>query len=98
MSAPGYASGYWGWRTVFLAVGFFLVSFILEMIGRIWEHGGWLEYFTILSQFHPQEFTLLPEKTGWPLVRANLILLGIGLAAYLAAGVIFWRRDVPMSR
>lgn len=86
------------WRTVFLAVGFFLVSFILEMIGRIWERGGWLEYFTFLSQFHPQEFTLLPEKAGWPLVRANLILLGIGLAAYLAAALIFWRRDVPMSR
>jgi len=86
------------WRTVFIAVGFFLVSFILEMVGRIWKHGGWLEYLTFLSQFHPQEFTLLPEKAGWPMIRANAILIGLGLTGYLAAALVFWRRDVPMSR
>jgi ABC-2 type transport system permease protein len=86
------------WRTVFFAIGFFLVSFILEIVGRVWEHGRWIEYFTFLSQFHPQEFTLLPEKAGWPLIRANLILLGLGLTGYFAAALVFWRRDVPMSR
>jgi ABC-2 type transport system permease protein len=86
------------WRTIFMAVGFFLVSFILEMVGRLWERGGWLEYLTFLSLFHPQEFTLLPEKAGWPLIRANLILLGLGLGGYFAAALVFWRRDVPMSR
>jgi ABC-2 type transport system permease protein len=86
------------WRTVFVSIGFFLVSFILEMVGRSWEKGGWLEYLTFLSQFHPQEFILLPEKAGWPLYHANAILLALGLASYLAAALVFWRRDVPLSR
>jgi ABC-2 type transport system permease protein len=86
------------WRTVFMAVGFFLVSFIMELVVRVWEDGRWLGYFTFLSQFHPQEFTLMPEKAGWPLIRANAILIGLGLTGYLAAAIVFWRRDVPMSR
>jgi ABC-2 type transport system permease protein len=86
------------WRTVFIAIGFFLVSFILEMVARSWENGGWLGYFTFMSQFHPQEFILIPERAGWPMFRSNGILLGLGLAGYVAAALIFWCRDVPISR
>jgi ABC-2 type transport system permease protein len=86
------------WRTVFIAVGVFLVSFILELVGRSWEKGGWLEYFTFMSQFHPQEFILIPGKAGWPMIRSNGILLALGLISYLIAAIIFWRRDVPISR
>ena len=86
------------WRTIFLAIGFFLVSFILEMVGRMWEKGGWLQYLSFLSAFQPQELILLPEKAGWPMIRSNVVLLGLGLTGYLAAAIIFWRRDVPMSR
>jgi ABC-2 type transport system permease protein len=86
------------WRTVFIAVGIFLVSYILEMVARAWEKGAWLQYLTFMSQYHPQEFIFLPEKSGWPMLRANGILLGIGLLAYLLAATNFWRKDIPMSR
>jgi ABC-2 type transport system permease protein len=86
------------WHTVFITVGIFLVSYILEMVARAWEKGGWLQYFTFMSQYHPQEFIFLPEKSGWPMLRANGILIGLGILAYLLAALVFWRKDVPMSR
>jgi ABC-2 type transport system permease protein len=86
------------WRTIFITIGFFLVSLILEMVGRMWEKGGWIQYLSFLSAFQPQELILLPEKSGWPAIRYDAVLLGLGLLSYLAAAIIFWRRDVPMSR
>jgi ABC-2 type transport system permease protein len=86
------------WRTIFISVGIYLVSSILELVARLWERGRWLEYFTFLSCFHPQEFILLPEKAGWPMIRANAAFIALGLLSYLAAAFVFWRRDVPISR
>jgi ABC-2 type transport system permease protein len=86
------------WRTIFITVGIFLVSNIVKLVGRMWEKGEWLQYFSFLTAFQPQELILLPEKSGWPAIRCNLVLLAIGLAGYFAAAFIFWRRDVPMSR
>jgi hypothetical protein len=86
------------WRTIFTTIGFFLVSFILEMVSRLWDQGEWLRYLSFLSAFHPQELILLPGKAGWPTVQCNAVLLGLGLFSYLAAALVFWRRDVPLSR
>jgi ABC-2 type transport system permease protein len=86
------------WRTIFIIVGFYVVSSILQLVSRLWEKGWWLSYCSFLSCFHPQEFILLPEKAGWPMIRANSALLAIGLLCYFAAAINFWRKDVPMSR
>jgi ABC-2 type transport system permease protein len=86
------------WRTIFITIGFFLVSFILEMVGRMWDKGEWLRYLSFLSAFKPQELILLPGQNGWPTVQCCAILLALGLLCYLLAALIFWRRDVPMSR
>jgi ABC-2 type transport system permease protein len=86
------------WRTIFITIGFFLVSTILKLIGRMWAKGEWIQYLSFLSAFQPQELILLPEMSGWPMIRCNAVLLGLGLISYLAAAIIFWRRDVPMSR
>jgi len=86
------------WRTIFTVLGFFVVSFILKMIARVWRQGWWLNYLTFLSLYRPQELILMRETSGTAALRYNLTLVGLGLVGYAAAGVILARRDIPAAR
>ena len=37
----------------------------------------------------------MKDAGAWALLRDHLALLALGLLAYTAAGVVFWRRDFP---
>ena len=85
------------WRTISIAVALFVVSLIVKMVARLWEPGAWLKYLSFLSAFDPQRLIVSPEQ-AWSLsLRYNATLLGLGLAGYLAAAVIFSRRDIPAA-
>ncbi len=83
------------WRTISLAGGFFILSLILNLVGRMWAGGAWLGCFSFLSLFEPQELILLPAPGGWSGMTHDLLLIAIGLVCYAIAAVIFWRRDIP---
>ena len=86
------------WRAISLAVAFYVVSVILEMIGSLWERGSWLKYCSISTAFHPQLLILKPEENGllaWPY---NAPLLALGLVAYLVAAVVLTYRDIPSPK
>ncbi len=93
------------WRTISLAIGVFVVSLIVKLIGRLWqpesELGHYLHYvFTygsFLNAFHPQRLILMPEEAGWLATKYNLTLIGLGLVCYVLATIIFTRRDVPAA-
>ena len=86
------------WRTVLVAGGFFAVSSVVKMIGRLWEQGAWLGYFSCLSAFEPQKLILLDPKLTGPLAwQYNGTLLGLGLGGYAVAAVVFSRRDIPAA-
>ena len=86
------------WRTMWLAVAFFVTSGMLEMVATLWEPGAWLGYCSFLSAFDPQRLILLGAD-GWAVsLRYNGALLGIGLAGHLAAAVVFSRRDIPVPK
>ena len=58
----------------------------------------WLAYGSFLSAFDPQRLILLGAD-GWIVsLRYNGTLLGIGLAGYLAAAIVFSRRDIPVPK
>jgi ABC-2 type transport system permease protein len=86
------------WRTISLAGGFFVLSLILKLVARMWPHGGWLNYFSFLSLFRPQEMILTPSREVWPGLRCDAALLLLGLLAYAVAALVFWRRDIPAPR
>jgi ABC-2 type transport system permease protein len=86
------------WWTIGIAGGFFIVSLIVNLIARMWSDGKWLFYFSFLSPFEPQELILLHDKGGHTALQYDLTLLGLGLACYAAAAVIFSRRDIPGPR
>ena len=86
------------WRTIWMAVGLFVICSIIEMISRLWPAGWWLKYFTLLTAFEPQRMIVMPDE-AWSLsLRYDGTLLAIGLAGYAAAAIVFSYRDIPVSR
>ncbi|MGA2257486.1 MAG: ABC transporter permease subunit, partial [Thermoguttaceae bacterium] len=91
----------WGrdrWTTIGIAGGFFIFSLIVKLIARMWPGGKRLFALSFLSAFKPQELILMPDVTGRAAALSNLTLLGLGLACYVTAAVIFSRRDIPGPR
>lgn len=98
------------WRTIWLAVGVFILESIIAMVAYVWPAGWWLHWLTFLSAFEPQRLILKPEalwtlplgplgSITWPLAAwYNGVLLLLGLAWYAAAWWIFVRRDIPVAQ
>lgn len=84
------------WRTMWLASGFFVLSFILDMVATLWPPGAWLGYLSFLSAYDPQKIILAGPDVLRMSLRHNAALLSVGLAAYALAGVVFSRRDIPV--
>ncbi|QGJ69399.1 Hypothetical protein PBC10988_10810 [Planctomycetales bacterium 10988] len=83
------------WRTIGLMTGFYIVSLIMKVVGRLWEPGEWLHYFTFLTAYEPQ-ILVLRQAEGWGMVFSHCgILLGIGLVCMTLALIIFHKRDLP---
>jgi uncharacterized membrane protein len=86
------------WRAIFITLGFYLVSIILDMVSRIWPGGNWLRYVSFLTAYEPQHLILYAKTDPWAAFRCNAVLLSLGLSSYVAATLVFWRRDIPASR
>ncbi len=86
------------WWTIGIAGGFFVVELIVKLIARMWPEGSWLYALSFLSAFEPQELILLPDRGGRVAMQYDLTLIGVGLACYIAAAIVFNRRDIPGPR
>ena len=75
-----------------IAVAFIIVlaSFLLNYIAQLWEPARRLEFLSILHYYRP---LLIIRDGAWP-VRDMLILIGLGLALWISAGITFARRDL----
>lgn len=86
------------WHTILTAGGFFAVSMVVKMIARLWTPGAWLSYLSFLTAFEPQKLILLdPELTRTTAFQYDGALLGLGLAAYVLAAIVFSRRDIAAA-
>ncbi len=98
--------GRFRWRVLGAAVFFFLVQFLVNLLGQMWEEAfGWARPLTVFYYYQPQQIIL---GQGWavdlrvwnggqPLaqVPAAAVLFGVGLVGYALALRAFTRRDVP---
>lgn len=83
------------WKTIGCATGFYIVEVIIKIVSRTWPAGDWLQYFSFQSAYEPQLMAVRADQ-AWSLsVSHNSILLGLGLVCYLAALVVFEKRDLP---
>jgi ABC-2 type transport system permease protein len=86
------------WRTIAWAVGFYLISIIIEAVGKVWPGGSWVRYGSFLCAYQPQELILYHGNDLRTQFIYNAVLLGIGVIAYIAGAIVFSMRDVPTSR
>ena len=92
-------------RTIGIAVGFLLIQVVLALIAvSANEDWAWVKWTTMISAFQPQILTyrFWPEEflTGpggsWEMLwHYDGTLIGIGAVCYIAAAIIFCRRDLP---
>ncbi|MCX7425380.1 MAG: ABC transporter permease subunit [Planctomycetia bacterium] len=85
------------WRTISIAVVFFVVSLMVKMIARIWEPGEWLRYASFLTPFDPQRLVLAHGDALRLSLWYDGTLVAVGLAGYVAGAAIFSRRDIPAA-
>lgn len=100
------ARGRFRWRVLVTAVFLFLVMFLINLVGQMWEEGfGWARPLTVFYYYQPQQIIL---GQGWdvdlrvwnggrPLahVPGAAVLFAVGLAGYALALRTFTRRDLP---
>ena len=83
------------WRTIGLVGGFYVVELVLKVIGRLVPRFEWLSYLTFATACEPQALVLDFEQSWALSLRYDGVLVGIGLACYVAAALIFCHRDLP---
>lgn len=82
------------WRTIGIVGGFFILELVFKVVGRLVDHLQWLLKLSFLTAFQPQ--TLIADPGNWALaLQYNGVLIGLGLAGYVAAAAVFCRRDLP---
>jgi ABC-2 type transport system permease protein len=83
------------WRTIGLAGGFFALQMLLQIVARMSERLSWLGWLTFLSAYEPQVLVANPAAAWSTLAAYNAALLGLGALGWIAAGIVFSRRDLP---
>jgi ABC-2 type transport system permease protein len=82
-------------RTIGIVSGFYIVSLIFKVVARMAPGWEWLMYLSFFGAFEPQAFVAEPGEAWRLALEYNSVLIGLGLAAYAAATVIFTKRDLP---
>ena len=79
-----------GGRTVSLAAGILTVMYFLDFVGAIWGPAEPLAPLSIFYYLDP----LAVATNGSKLLRDVLVLFSVGLVGFVAALVLFQRRDI----
>ena len=79
-----------GGRTVSLAAGILTVMYFLDFVGAIWGQAEPLAPLSIFYYLDP----LAVATNGSKLLRDVLVLFSVGLVGFVAALVLFQRRDI----
>jgi ABC-2 type transport system permease protein len=85
------------WRVVALSAGFFIVSYIVEIARRVWHAVDFVKYFNVLSVYQPQDLILPAKPPQFSAPWCDATLLALGLLAFVLAGAIISRRDIPAA-
>jgi ABC-2 type transport system permease protein len=82
-------------RTIGIAAGFFVIQLMIKVVARMADGCEWMLGITFLGAFEPQVMVRDWRTAGPLLAYYDGVLIALGLFAFLAAGIIFARRDLP---
>jgi ABC-2 type transport system permease protein len=83
------------WRTIGALCGFYVFSLLAKLVGRLSGSWSWVGYLSVFNAYEPQRLVGAPAEAWQRLAAYDGVLLGIGIAAYVAGAVIFVQRDLP---
>jgi ABC-2 type transport system permease protein len=99
------------WRTIGLATGLLLVELVVKGFAFATPKLAWMKPLSFFTPYEPLKWIALEARRGegWAFVAADpktgvlewgpsanhAALLGVGAAAFIAAAIIFSRRDLP---
>ncbi|HEV7225069.1 MAG TPA: ABC transporter permease subunit [Pirellulales bacterium] len=83
------------WRAIGIMGGFYVIELVIKIVGRLAPKYDWLMYGTFLAAFEPQVMVVSPERVGSMSLRYDGALIGLALACYVLAAIVFCRRDLP---
>ena len=83
------------WRTIGVMGAFYVFSILAKLVGRLSDTFSWVGWVSVFNAYEPQRLVSGGPGDWWLLARYDAVLVGIGLAAYVAGAVIFSRRDLP---
>ena len=81
--------------TIGLAVVLYVAAMLLKLVGRMANGFHGLIYASFLTPYEPQRFVDPQFHAAKLAITYNGPLIAAGLACYVAAAVIFTRRDLP---
>ena len=98
------------WRTIGIVITIYVFQIVLFGLGKAAESLNWLTHLTFFDLYRPQPIAKVAMNHGqaaaWGLSPADsesvlgplvftLLLIGMGLAAYVLAALLFRKRDLP---
>ena len=97
------SSGRSRWRTAGWAALIYILMFVINVIGQLWDQAAIARPFSLFFYYQPQKIWLLGEwnvnmSEAWPgagTLPVVPFLLGLGFLGYGLAYRIFTRRDLP---
>lgn len=82
-------------RTIGVMCGLYVASLVLKLVGRFSERLAWVGGLSVFDAYEPQRLVGGTAESWWLLARYDAVLIGLGIAAYVAGAVVFARRDLP---
>jgi ABC-2 type transport system permease protein len=83
------------WRTVGILCGFYVVSLLAKLVGRMSSRLSWVGWVSVLNAYEPQRLVGDPVESWKLLLAYDAVLIGLGVAAYAVGAVLFAKRDLP---
>lgn len=83
------------WRTIGILCGFYVVSLLAKLVGRMSGRLAWVGYLSVFNAYEPQRLVGGATEAWRLLLLYDGVLLGIGLVAYVVGCLLFSRRDLP---
>ncbi|MFM8892937.1 MAG: ABC transporter permease subunit [Planctomycetia bacterium] len=83
------------WRTVGILCGFYVFSLLAKLVGRLSNTFWWVGYASFLQAYEPQRLVGDPVESWRLLAEYDVVLVGVGIAAYVLGAILFARRDLP---
>jgi ABC-2 type transport system permease protein len=83
------------WRTLGIVGAIYIVQLLMKIVARMAPKFHYLMYGTFLAAFEPQTLVIFPDRAWNTSMYYDGTLAGLGLICYVAAAVIFSRRDIP---